>query len=92
MGINLLQQSRKYAYFVNNDHLGCSDGEWLYSYSINTHQEYLYYLNNIENNTKNNAEDQSTTFPQRLREMKQYAIQHQLINLHSVQNAWPSAR
>lgn len=84
MGINLLRQSRKYAYFVNNDHLGCCDGEWLYCYSLNTRQEYLYHLNNIE--------DQSATFPQRLREMKQYAIQHQLINLHSVQNAWPSAR
>ena len=39
MGINALQHSRDYTYFVNNDHLGCTDGEWLYSYSINTQQE-----------------------------------------------------
>ncbi len=80
MGVNLLRQNREYAYFVNNDHLGCSDGEWLYSYSINTKQEYLYHLDS--------GEDKSTAACRRLQEMKQYAVQHQLVNLQAVSSGW----
>ncbi len=81
MGINQLQHSRDYAYFVNNDHLGCTDGEWLYSYSINTRQEYLYRIGS-------DAKDYSTEEPQRMEQMRRYAVQHQLVNLLSVQNQW----
>lgn len=80
MGINQLQQTRKYAYFVNNDHLGCCDGEWLYSYSINTRQEYLYHIGCTD--------DQSIAEPECLQVMRRYAAQHQLINLRAVQNKW----
>ncbi len=82
MGINALQHSRDYAYFVNNDHLGCTDGEWLYSYSINTQQEFLYRLG------EEGAKDYSVEEPQRIERMRCYAVQHQLINLLSVQNQW----
>ncbi len=81
LGINQLQQTRDYAYFVNNDHLGCSDGEWLYSYSINTQQEYLYRIGE-------DAKDYSALEPQRMEQMRRYAVQHQLINLQAVQNQW----
>ncbi len=81
LGINQLQQTREYAYFVNNDHLGCSNGEWLYSYSINTQQEYLYRIGE-------DAKDYSALEPQRMEQMRRYAVQHQLINLQAVQNQW----
>ncbi len=81
LGINQLQQTREYAYFVNNDHLGCSNGEWLYSYSINTQQEYLYRIGE-------DAKDYSALEPQRMGQMRRYAVQHQLINLQAVQNQW----
>ena len=81
MGINQLQHSRDYTYFVNNDHLGCTDGEWLYSYSINTQQEYLYRIGE-------DAKDYSASEPQRMEHIRRYAVQHQLINLLSVQNQW----
>lgn len=81
MGINVLQHSRDYAYFVNNDHLGCSDGEWLYSYSINTQQEYLYRIGE-------DAKDYRASEPQRIERMRHYAVQHQLINLQAIQNQW----
>ena len=84
MGINRLRQYRRYAYFVNNDHLGCCDGEWLYCYSINTKQEYLYRLGS--------AEDMQNAEPQRFLSMKQYAVQHQLINLRAVQKGWTADR
>ena len=80
MGINLLDSDREYAYFVNNDHLGCSDGEWLYSYGINTRQECLYRLGD--------SNDRSAVEPQRLQQMRNYAAQHQLINLLAVKNKW----
>lgn len=81
MGINQLQHSRDYTYFVNNDHLGCTDGEWLYSYSINTQQEYLYRIGE-------DAKDYSASEPQRMEHIRRYAVQHQLINQLSVQNQW----
>ncbi len=81
MGINALQHSRDYAYFVNNDHLGCTDGAWLYSYSINTQQEYLYRIGE-------DAKDYSTFEPQRMERMRRYAVQHQLINLQAIQHQW----
>ncbi len=84
MGINRLRQYRRYAYFVNNDHIGCCDGEWLYCYSINTKQEYLYRLGS--------AEDMQNAEPQRFLSMKQYAVQHQLINLRAVQKGWTADR
>ncbi|MGN0186283.1 MAG: LTA synthase family protein [Paludibacteraceae bacterium] len=80
MGINQLEQRREYAYFVNNDHLGCSDGEWLYSYGINTHKERLYRLGDTD--------DKSTLEPIRLQKMRDYAVQHQLINLKAVKHKW----
>ena len=80
MGINQLEQRREYAYFVNNDHLGCSDGEWLYSYGINTGKECLYRLGDHN--------DRSADEPARLQQMRQYAVQHQLINLQAVKHKW----
>ncbi len=85
MGINALQHSRDYAYFVNNDHLGCSDGEWLYSYSINTQQEYLYRIGE-------DAKDYSSLESQRMECMRRYAVQHQLINLQAIKKGWTASR
>ena len=82
MGINLLQKNRDYAYFVNNDHLGCCDGEWLYSYSINTKKEYLYHLST--------EQERSETEHVRLDTMREYAVQHQLVNIKAVANQWTS--
>ena len=82
MGINLLQKNRDYAYFVNNDHLGCCDGEWLYSYSINTKKEYLYHLST--------EQERSETEHVRLDTMRKYAVQHQLVNIKAVANQWTS--
>ncbi len=86
MGINALQHSRDYTYFVNNDHLGCTDGEWLYSYSINTQQEFLYRLG------EEGAKDYSVEEPQRIERMRCYAVQHQLINLQAVKKGWTASR
>lgn len=80
MGIDLLSQSRPYAYFVNNDHLACSDGVWLYSYSINSKKEYLYKIGS--------AKDRQKEEPMHLQAMRTYAVQHLLVNLLAVQNKW----
>lgn len=44
MGIDLLRESRDCAYFVSNDHMGCSDGTMFYCYNIRTGMENLYSL------------------------------------------------
>ena len=82
MGIDLLKKNREYAYFVNNDHLGCCDGEWLYSYSINTQKEYLYHLPT--------EQERSVMEYTRLEKMRKYAVQHQLVNIKAVANQWTS--
>lgn len=68
------------AYFVNNDHLGCSDGTYFYCYSISSEKEYLYHIGSSENLANTEGE--------RLEKMKQYAIRQMAINLTAIKEGW----
>lgn len=49
LGINLLKQKHKYAFFVSNEHLGCSDGNLFYCYNILSNEEKVYKIGSWDN-------------------------------------------
>ena len=55
-GIDIFSQTRRYAYFVNNEYLGVSDGEYFWCYGIHSKQEYLYRLGSGENRLSDETE------------------------------------
>ena len=73
IGIDLLRGQRKYATFVSNEHLGVSDGEWLWCYGVNSKQERLYKIGN--------EADVRGNYPEKAKEMKKYGTYMQRVDL-----------
>lgn len=80
LGINLLKDSRRYAFFVNNDHLGVSDGEYFWCYGILTNRESLYRIGSGENLLG--------TDPERATDMRQFGMNMQRVNLMALEKKW----
>ena len=80
LGEDVLHEQRPYSVFVSNEHLGCSDGEYFYCYSLTTGLEKLYHIGS--------SEDLSQTEPERTAAMRNYAKRTQYLNLLSMQNKW----
>lgn len=76
LGIDLMSQQRQYAFFVNNDHLGCSDGRWLYCISTNTQHEALYLIGDPHNRLADE--------PERAAHMRRYATDMMVVNCRRV--------
>jgi len=79
-GVDILNEERRYAYFVNDDHLGVSDGEWFWCYSLQTQRECLYHIGNGENLL--------TTYPDKAQDMREYGMKMQRVNLTAIEKKW----
>ena len=79
-GIDLLQQRRRYAFFVSNEHLGVSDGEWFYCYGIHNDQEHLYRIGS--------GEDMKEKEPSRTADMRQFGMAMERVNLTAMDKGW----
>ena len=84
LGIDILHAQRRYAFFVSNEHLGVSDGEYLYCYSINSQRECLYRIGSGENIA---AQE-----PERTADMRQYGFNMQRVNLLAIDKKWTEPR
>ena len=80
LGINLLTESRRYSFFVNDDHLGVSDGEYFWCYGILTHRESLYRIGSGDNLLE--------IEPERAADMRQYGMNMQRVNLMAIEKKW----
>ncbi len=80
LGINVLNEKRRYAVFTNNDHLGCSDGNYFYCYDIYTQKENLYKLGDAKN-----IIDQE---PERANDMRTYACNMIYVNNMAIRKKW----
>ena len=80
LGIDILNSKRRYAFFVNNEHLGVSDGAYLYCYSINSQRECLFRIGSGENIAE--------TEPERTEEMRLFGFNMERINLLSITQQW----
>ena len=83
LGVDLLEQQRKYIYFVSDEHLGCADKDYFYCYNINSKQEFLYKIGNTENIIDQNREKAS--------DMRDYAVNMMKINNTAVKEKWINA-
>ncbi len=84
IGMDLMRQSRRYAFFCNDDHLGCSDGVWLYDYNISAEMEFLYRLPDEKNLAMEHIGILDT--------MRAYAFQHKMIDILAVENRWTEGK
>lgn len=84
IGMDLLKQSRRYAFFCNDDHFGCCDDVWLYDYNLTAEQEFLYQLPEEQN--------LATQRPDILDSMRTYALQHKLIDILAVKKRWSEGK
>ena len=80
MGIDLMQEQRRYAYFVSNEHLGVSDGEWFYCYGIHNDQEHLYHIGSEEDMKEKEAS--------RTADMRQFGMAMLRVNLTAMDKGW----
>ena len=79
-GIDVLNEHRRYAYFVDNEHLGVADTSYFYCYSINSKQEHLYHIGN--------GTDILNQEPERAIEMRTYGMNMLRVNLLAIDKHW----
>jgi len=84
LGIDALNESRRYAVFVSNEHLGVADEEYFYCYSINTQRECLYRIGD-----GTNIIDE---MPDKAQDMREYGMKMEYVNLLSIQNGWTAPK
>ena len=80
LGIDVLHNQRPYAFFVSDDYLGVSDGEYFWCYGIQNQREVLYRMGSGENIL---AEE-----PERTTEMRTFGMNMQRVNLMAIDNKW----
>lgn len=78
LGIDLQRNERQYAFFVSNEHLGVSNGEWFWCYGLNSHQEHLYRIGSDE--------DVKDRYPKRANDMRRFGTYMQRVNLQKMNN------
>lgn len=80
LGVDVLNESRKYAFFVSDDHLGVSDGEYFWCYGIHTKRECLYRVGNGENIIFSE--------PEKAAVMRAFGMNMQRVNLLAIDKKW----
>lgn len=80
LGVNVLKDSRTYAFFVNDNQIGCVDSSYFYCYNFNSKQEFLYHLGDAENIIAANREKAT--------DMKKYAFSMMAVNNAAVRKKW----
>ena len=80
LGIDVLNESRRYAFFVSNEHLGVADGEFFWCYSINSKRECLYRIGSGENILVNE--------PERAGDMRRFGMNMLRVNLLAIEKKW----
>ena len=80
LGIDVMNEQRRYAFFVSDDHLGVSDGEYFWCYGIQTQRECLYKIGNGENIIDSE--------PDRAADMRAFGMNMIRVNLLSIEKKW----
>lgn len=80
LGIDFMHESRPYAFFVSNEHLGVADEEYFYCYSIQTGRECLYRIGSGDNLAESDRE--------RTAAMRQYGMAMERVNLMAIEKKW----
>ena len=84
LGIDFLNNRRRYAFFVNDEHLGVSDGEYFFCLNIQSRQEFLYRIGN----GKNIIEEET----QKVADMREYGLNMERVNLLAITKKWTEPR
>ncbi|MBR1923512.1 MAG: sulfatase-like hydrolase/transferase [Paludibacteraceae bacterium] len=77
LGIDIQRNERRYAFFVSNEHLGVSDGEWFWCYGVNSRQEHLYRIGSDE--------DVKDRYPEQADDMRRFGTCMQRANLERME-------
>ncbi len=80
LGVDLLNEQRRYAYFVSDDHLGVSDGAYFWCYGIHSQRECLYRVGSGENIL--------TLEPDKAADMRTYGMNMMRVNLLAIDQKW----
>lgn len=80
LGIDFMHHTRRYAFFVSNEHLGVSDGEYFYCFHILSGLESLYRLGYSENLMERESEKAA--------EMRNYGMNMIRANILAIENKW----
>lgn len=80
LGIDLLNEQRRYAFFVSDDHLGVSDGAYFWCYGLHTQRECLYRIGS--------GDDIRTLEPERAADMRAFGMNMQRVNLMAIDKKW----
>ena len=80
LGVDVLNEDRRYAFFVSDDHLGVSDGEYFWCYAIQTQRECLYRVGSGENLLSRE--------PEKAAEMRAFGMNMQRVNLLAIDKQW----
>jgi len=80
LGVDLFTQSRRYAFFVNDEQLGVCDGEYFWCYSINSARERLYRIDDVTDILQDE--------PERAAQMRAFGLNMQRVNLLAIEKKW----
>ncbi len=80
LGVDVPNEDRRYAFFVSDDHLGVSDGEYFWCYGIQTRRECLYRVGSGENLLSRELEKAA--------EMRAFGMNMQRVNLLAIDKQW----
>ncbi len=80
LGVDLLNEQRRYAFFVSDDHLGVSDGAYFWCYGIHSQRECLYRVGSGENIL--------TLEPDKAADMRTYGMNMMRVNLLAIDQKW----
>jgi phosphoglycerol transferase MdoB-like AlkP superfamily enzyme len=80
LGVDVFSQSRRYAFFVGNEHLGVCDGSYFWCYHINSQKERLYRVGDVT--------DISEQEPERAADMRTFGMYMQRVNLMAIDKKW----
>ena len=80
LGIDVLSQSRRYAFFVSDDHLGVTDSTYFWCYGLQTQRECLYRIGCSDNLL--------TDEPDRAADMRRFGMNMQRVNLMAIDEKW----
>lgn len=84
VGIDFLNDQRRYAFFISDEHLGVADGNYFYCFSINSGRECLYRIGSGENIIADE--------PERAADMREYGFAMQRVNLLAIDKGWTDSR
>ena len=84
IGVDLLSEERKYAFYVSDTHLCCSDNDYFYCLNIDSDKDYIY---NIGEPT-----DMSAIIPDKKSDMRRYAVSMFTVSQYALRNKWMSPK